>query len=294
MLRRRSIIALFAAATCLSQAAANTNATAESQIRQIESATGGRIGVCAVDVRTNTSIQNRARERFPMCSTFKLLAVGAVLQQVNHRKESLDRFIPYTQADILDYAPVTKEHVQDGGMTLGALCQAAIEQSDNTAGNLVLQTLGGPAGLTKFVRTLWADDVTRLDRNEPELNDVAPGDDRDSTSPAMMYGHLSLLLLKGFLSADLQSHLTQWLESSQTGAALIRAGVPAGWRVGDKTGRSHPGATNDVGVIYPPDGTPIFIAIYIFNPSASDEQRSEVISKIAHIVCDAFRPNLMR
>ena len=294
MRRTRFTIALLAASTCLPQLPATTETTAESQIKQIESATGGRIGVCAVDVRTNTSIQNRARERFPMCSTFKLLAVGAVLQQVNHRKESLDRFIPYTQADILDYAPVTKEHVQEGGMTLGALCQAAIEQSDNTAGNLVLQTLGGPAGLMKFVRTLWADDVTRLDRNEPELNDVAPGDDRDSTSPAMMHGHLSLLLLKGFLSADLQSHLTQWLESSQTGAAMIRAGVPPGWRVGDKTGRSHNGVTNDVGVIYPPDGTPIFIAIYIFNPSASDEQRSEVISKIAHIVCDAFRPNLMR
>src|SRR5689334_8611459 len=129
--------------------------------------TGSRIGVVAIDSATGRRIEHRPNERFLMCSTFKLLAAAAVLQRVDRGEEKLNRFIPYTQADILAYAPVTKQHLSEGGMKLGALCEAAIEQSDNTAGNLLLQAIGGPGGVTNFARSI-ADETTRLDRMEPE------------------------------------------------------------------------------------------------------------------------------
>ena len=154
-----------------------------TRIAGIEARIGGRIGVAALDTGSGKRLDYRAEERFPMCSTFKFLAAAAVLKRVDKGKEKLERFVPYSAKDILEYAPVTKEHLKEGGMTLGALCAAAIEQSDNTAGNLLLKAIGGPPGLTDFVRTL-GDRVTRLDRIEPELNSAIPGDERDTTTPA--------------------------------------------------------------------------------------------------------------
>jgi beta-lactamase class A len=221
-----------------------------------------------------------------MCSTFKLLAIGAVLQRVDRGDEKLDRFIPYGEKDLLEYAPVTRQHVQEGGMKLGALCEAAIEQSDNTAANLILQTIGGPNGVTQFARSI-DDSVTRLDRKEPELNDIAANDDRDTTSPAAICEDLRRLLQTDVLSKESRNRLDDWLQRNETGSALVLAGVPQGWRVGDKTGRSRSGATNDVAVIYPPDGAPIFVAIYAFG--GSDEQRSAAIASVARRICEIFR-----
>jgi beta-lactamase class A len=263
------------------------------QIVRIEQRTAARIGVVALDAKSNRRLQCRENERFPMCSTFKLLAVAAVLQRMDAGKEKLDRFVSYGEKDLLEYAPVTRQHVHEGGMTLGALCQAAIEESDNTAANLVLQTIDGPAGVTKFASS-FGDHVTRLDRNEPDLNDFRAGDDRDTTSPAAICEDLRRLLLTEVLSQESRNRLNHWLESSQTGAAMIRASIPPGWRVGDKTGRSRSGATNDVAVIYPPDGAPIFVAIYVLDASTSEEQRSAALSTVARFVCEAFRPDLTK
>src|SRR6059058_2391154 len=169
-----------------SSAAASTPPTTshfQNRIAAIETRTGGRIAVAALDTGNSKRLDYRLQERFPMCSTFKFLAAAAVLKRVDEKQEKLERFVPYDAKDILEYAPVTKEHLKDGGMALGALCAAAIEQSDNTAGNLLLNAIGGPAGLTNFVRTL-GDRVTRLDRIEPELNSAIPGDERDTTTPA--------------------------------------------------------------------------------------------------------------
>src|SRR5437899_12146634 len=145
-----------------------------------------------------------------MCSTFKFLAAAAVLKRVDEGKENLERFIRYSSQDLLEYAPVTKEHLKDGGMTLGALCAAAIEQSDNTAGNLLLDAIGGPSGLTNFVRSL-GDRVTRLDRIEPELNSAIPGDERDTTTPAALCSDIQRLLLGDALSEDSRRQLEAWL-----------------------------------------------------------------------------------
>jgi beta-lactamase class A len=261
----------------------------ENRIALIETETGSRIGVTAIDSGTGRRMEHRPNERFLMCSTFKLLAAAAVLQRVDRGEEKLDRFIRYSQADILEYAPVTKQHLAEGGMKLGALCKAAIEQSDNTAGNLLLQGIGGPAGLTKFARSL-GDQVTRLDRVEPDLNiPLKEGDERDTTSAAAMCVDLVRILATDSLSEKSRELLQDWLLNSETGANLIRAAVPGDWRVGDKTGRSGKGVTNDVAVLYPANGTRVFIAIYTVLSSVSEEKRSEIVANVAREVIAALR-----
>ena len=292
MLRSRFIIALLAEAA-FSQFAHAIDDSSEARIAEIERTNGPRIGIVAIDSKSGRRIEHRPDERFPMCSTFKLLAVSAALQRIDQAKEKLDRFIPYGEKDLLEYAPVTRQHVQEGGMKLEALCQAAIEQSDNTAANLILQAIDGPASVTKFARSI-GDPITRLDRKEPELNDFRPGEDKDTTSPAAICEDLRRLLMTDVLSQESRNRLNRWLESCQTGAGMIRASIPPVWRVGDKTGRSRSGATNDVAVIYPPDGAPIFVAIYIFNASTSDEQRSATVSTVARFVLEEFRPALTK
>jgi beta-lactamase class A len=175
-------------------------------------------------------------------------------------------------------------------MSLGDLCAAAVEQSDNTAGNLILQAIGGPAGLTAFSRTL-GDKDTRLDRMEPELNSATADDERDTTTPAAMQRDLELLLTGEVLSPTSRHRLNDWLEKNETGAEMIRAAVPNGWRVGDKTGRSGGGATNDIAVIRPPGGSPIFVAIYSTNSSPSPEIRAATIAEVTRLVLKSLRAN---
>jgi beta-lactamase class A len=240
----------------LSGSATSGENDSAAQIAAIETRIGGRIGVAALDTTNSEHVDYRADERFPMCSTFKFLAAAAVLKCVDEKKEKLERFVPYGAKEILEYAPVTKEHLKDGGMTLGTLCAAAIEQSDNTAGNLLLNAIGGPAGLTNFVRTL-GDKVTRLDRIEPDLNSAIPGDERDTTTPAAICSDMQRLLVGDALSEASRRQLEDWLQRNETGGPMIRAGVPKNWIIGDKTGRGSNGATNDIAIVRPPGRAPI-------------------------------------
>jgi beta-lactamase class A len=257
------------------------------RIASIEARTGGRIGVAALDTGSSKRVEYRSTERFPMCSTFKLLAAAAILQRVDRKQERLDRFVPYGEKDILEYAPVAKQHLKDGGMRLAALCQAAIEQSDNTAGNLLLDAIGGPVGLTNFARSL-GDQVTRLDRKEPELNSAMTGDDRDTTTPASMQADLLRLLTGDALSQSSRQQLEDWLQGNTTGASMIRSGMPAIWKVGDKTGRCGNGATNDVAILRPPNRAPILVAIYTIGSSAPSNERDTVLAKVAKIVSESL------
>jgi beta-lactamase class A len=177
-----------------------------NRIRSIEQGTGARIGVAALDTASGKRLDYRSEERFPMCSTFKFLAAAAVLKRVDAGREKLDRFLSFGAKDILEYAPVTKAHLKDSGMTFGALCAAAIEQSDNTAGNLLLDTIGGPVGPTKFAGSI-GDETTRLDREEPELNSAIPGDEHDTTSPAPMCANIQRLVLGNVLSESSRRQL---------------------------------------------------------------------------------------
>jgi beta-lactamase class A len=275
--------------TFLAASAASGENDATARIAAIETRIGGRIGVAALDTGNDKHLDYRAEERFPMCSTFKFLAAAAVLKRVDEKKERLERFVPYNAKDILEYAPVTKEHLKEGGMTLGALCEAAIEQSDNTAGNLLLNAIGGPAGLTNFVRAL-GDRVTRLDRIEPELNSAIPGDERDTTTPAAISSDMQRLLLGDALSEASRRKLDDWLQRNETGGSMIRAGVPKTWSVGDKTGRGSNGATNDIAIMRPPRGAPILLAIYSVGSTATANDRAAAIAEVTKVVAEFLKP----
>jgi beta-lactamase class A len=276
------VIGLSLLPLCLARAETDTN-----EFANLEKRTGGRIGLTAIDAAKNKRVDYRAQERFVMCSTFKVLAVAAVLKRVDEKKEKLDRFVAYGEAQLLSYAPVTRAHVTEGGMTLEALCAAAIEQSDNTAGNLLLEAIGGPKGWTEFARSL-GDNSSRLDRNEPDLNVVPPGDERDTTTPVAMANDLQRLFTSDVLTAASKARLEGWLQANQTGLKMIRASVPPDWRVGDKTGRSGDGTVNDIAVVRPPNGGPLFIAIYTYDPKESAEARDDLVATIAKTAIEAL------
>jgi beta-lactamase class A len=271
----------------LAASAASGENDAATRIAAIETRIGGRIGVAALDTANDKHVDYRAEERFAMCSTFKFLAAAAVLKRVDEKKDKLERFVPYGAKEIQEYAPVTKEHLNDGGMTLGALCAAAIEQSDNTAGNLLLNAIGGPAGLTNFARTL-GDRMTRLDRIEPDLNSAIPGDERDTTTPAAICSDMQRLLLGDALSEASRRQLEDWLQRNETGGPMIRAGVPKNWIIGDKTGRGSNGATNDIAIVRPPGRAPILLAIYSVRSTAAPDDRAAAIAEVAKIVAESM------
>jgi beta-lactamase class A len=279
------MVALFVLLFAVNAGGARSDAA--NQIAATQARLGGRIGVAALDTGSGKRFDYRADERFPMCSTFKFLAAAAVLKRIDEKQEQLDRFVSYDVKDILEYAPVTKAHLKEGGMTLGALCEAAIEQSDNTAGNLLLDAVGGPEGVTNFARSL-GDQVTRLDRKEPHLNSAIPGDDRDTTTPGSMLADMTRILTGDVLSRSLRSRLEDWLRGNKTGAAMIRAGVPPNWIIGDKTGRGANGATNDIAIMRPPDRAPVLLAIYSVGSTATANDRAAALAEVAKIVTESL------
>ncbi len=239
-------------------------------------------GVAMLDTGNGRRIAQRGDERFLMCSTFKLLAVAAVLARVDAGKEKLDRRIVFGPEVLLDYAPVTRRHVGAPGMSVAALCEAAITLSDNTAANLLLASLGGPAAVTRFVRGL-GDPVTRLDRIEPDLNDGGPGDMRDTTSPNAMLDTLQRLLLGNALAAASRDRLIAWVRACTTGLDKLRAGLPPDWQAGDKTGSGAHGESNDVAILWPPRRQPILVTAYYAGSSADSKQRSAVLAAVGRI-----------
>ncbi len=263
-------------------------ATAMARIEAIERNLGGRLGVAVLDTGNGQRLEHRAGERFPMCSTFKLLAAAAVLHRVDAQEDQLSRVIPYTKADLLEHAPVTSKHVDEGGMALVALCAAALQQSDNTAGNLLLRVIGGPEGLTRYARAL-GDQATRLDRFEPFLNSAAPGDERDTTTPAAMLGDLRVLLLGDALRPASRQQLDAWLVGNETGNEMLRAGLPKDWQVGDKTGRGARGATNDIAILRPPGKAPILVTVYFVDSTASPAARVAAIAEVGRVIAETFK-----
>ena len=223
-----------------------------------------------------------------MCSTFKLLAVAAILKRVDAGQERLDRKIAFGPSDLVVNSPITKVRVGEGSLTLAEICEAAMTMSDNTAGNLLLANLGGPAGLTAFARSL-GDQTTRLDRWEPDLNESVPGDPRDTTTPAAMLQNIRLLVLRDVLSASSRQQLTAWLLGNKTGDTRLRARLPKDWRVGDKTGAGERGTTNDVGLFWPTNRDPVIVSAYLTNSPASAEERNATIAAVGEAVANVLR-----
>ncbi len=253
------------------------------RLRAIESRALGRLGVCIVDTADGASFMHRPDERFLMCSTFKLMAAALVLQRVDAGLDRLDRVVPYGKADLVPYSPVTGPNAVAGGMALGALCQATVTTSDNTAVNLMLHSMGGPPALTLFMRSL-GDTVTRMDRLEPAVNRWQAGDARDTTSPRAMLTSMQRVLLGNALSATSREQLLAWLQANTTGGTRLRAGLPKTWRVGDKTGKADPGNDNDIGIVWPDSGAPLLVTAYLSESTAADAVQDRCIAEVGALL----------
>jgi beta-lactamase class A len=292
MHRRSFLAALAASAACVRARAAASSAEerlalANKRLAEIEAREGGRLGVFVRDSGAGATIEHRADERFPMCSTFKLLTAAAALKRVDDGAERLDRTIAYGPNDLLEYAPIAKARVAEGGMTVADLCAAAIDWSDNTAGNLVLQSIGGPAGFTAFARSL-GDELTRLDRNEPTLNESLPGDPRDTTSPRAMAADMQKVLVGDALSRSSRRQLQDWLLNDKVGDKRLRAGLPPSWRIGDKTGTGDRGSTNAVAIIWAPERAPLIATVYYTESSAPMDARNAIHKAIGGLITETF------
>lgn len=253
---------------------------------RIEAEGGGRLGVALLDTGSGARAEHRGTERFPLCSTFKLLAASAVLARVDQGDERLDRRVQFAPDDLVTYSPATQPRAGGAGMTLAELCEAAVVLSDNTAANLLLGAIGGPAGLTAYLRGL-GDATTRLDRIEPDLNAATPGDVRDTTSPVAMTDNLQRLVLGEALSARSRDQLTTWLVGNRTGDARLRAGLPQDWRVGDKTGTGDHDTANDVAVLWPRRRAPLVLTVYLTGAPGAIERRNSAIAAVARAVAAA-------
>ena len=249
------------------------------ELAGLERRHGGRLGVAMLDTSSGQRAGHRAGERFLLCSTGKLPVVGAVLARVDRGVERLDRRVVFGPDAILGWAPITRQHVGAPGMTVAGLCHAALTVSDNTAMNLLLETVGGPAAATRFVRSL-GDDVTRLDRHEPELN--VPDGDLDTTTPEAMLASMRRLLLGDVLSASSRAQLIDWLRHNTTGATQLRAGMPTDWKVGDKTGSGHT-QTNDVAIAWPPGRKPLLVTAYYEGPADQGDMRKAALAHVGKL-----------
>ncbi len=290
MITRRRLLAgapaaLLACAVVPSARAATPAKSLEQTFAAIEAKVGGRLGVAAYDTGSGLKAAWRGDERFPLCSTFKWLAGAAILARVDQGKETLKRKVPIRAEEIVTYSPATEKHVGET-MPLEQICEAAITLSDNTAGNLMLAALGGPEGFNAYVRSL-GDGVTHLDRIEPALNEAAPEDPRDTTTPLAMIADLDAALVGDALSRASRNKLTAWLIGNETGDARLRAGLPETWRVGDKTGTCNARTANDVGIAWPPSGKPVLIAVYLAESDVSPEAQNKAIADVARAVATA-------
>ena len=255
-------------------------------LRDVEKQYGIRLGVYAVNVHTGQTLSYREDEPFAMMSTFKTYAAAALLRRHQLASGFFATVVTYTEDDLVANSPVTSEHVATG-MTVAELCEAAITRSDNTAGNLLLRLLGGPAAITAFARDI-KDTRTRLDRWETELNTAIPGDDRDTTTPAAIGEGYRSLVLGDVLGEPEREQLKTWLLANTTGGERIRAGLPKDWKTADKTGSGDYGSANDVAITWTPDGTPIVLAILTTKGVEGAEYDNAALAAVAKVAAETL------
>jgi len=287
--RRQSLAGSFLALPVLAGISgigrAADSVSGEARLAALESKHPGRICVSILDMASGKRIEHRAGERILMCSTFKALLAALVLTRVDKGEEKLDRRIRYTKSDLLGNSPATEANVGDTGMTVAELCAAAVTLSDNAAANLLLASSGGPKAVTALCRGL-GDDITRLDRIEPELNvHDAPDDQRDTTTATAMLENLRRLLFTEVLTPASRSQLAAWLIMTKTGDARLRAGLPKDWLAGDKTGTNDDkfGNANDIAVLWPSNRAPIIVTAYCEIPGIASDERNAVLAEIGRI-----------
>lgn len=288
MITRRTAIASIVAATASPRALFAQNDTdLSATLATLETRSKGRLGV-AILFPSGKKVTHHADDRFPMCSTFKFLAASLVLQRVDQGKEHLDRSIAVSKTDLVPYSPETEKHA-GGSMTVAELSKAALTHSDNTAANLLLASFGGPPAITAFARSI-RDSMTRLDRTETTLNEGTPGDPRDTTTPNAMLANLQHILFGKILKPASRQQLTDWMLANTTGKPKFIAGLPADWKVADKTGAGDHGSNNDIGVLFPPSGKPVFITSYLTETPLSTDERNAIHADIARAIAANYRP----
>jgi beta-lactamase class A len=270
---RRAVLAA-AALPCLPALAA------EDRLAELERQCGGRLGVAILDTGNGRRWEQRSAERFALCSTFKFLLAAAVLARIDAGTEQAGRRIAYGKSDLVAWSPETEKHI--GGMTVADLLDAILLFSDNSAANLLLKSIGGPAGWTAFARSI-GDETSRLDRWEPELNVLAPGDLRDTTTPAAMLENLRAVFLGKVLSQASLLQLETGMNASTTGAKRLQAGLPAAWRLAGKTG-SGPRSRNDIALLRPPGRAPILACVYCMDAKLPDAGTDAIIAEIGRFI----------
>lgn len=261
------------------------NQATHKEFSQLEKKFDARLGVYAIDTGTNQTIAYRPNERFAFASTYKALAAGVLLQQ--NSIDTLNEVIKFTKEDLVDYSPVTEKHV-DTGMTLGEIAEAAVRYSDNTAGNILFHKIGGPKGYENALRKM-GDRVTMSDRFETELNEAIPGDIRDTSTAKAIATNLKELTVGNALPHQKRNILTDWMKGNATGDKLIRAGVPTDWVVADKSGAGSYGTRNDIAIVWPPNRSPIIIAILSSKDEKEATYDNQLIAKAAEVVVNAFK-----
>jgi len=256
------------------------------QVAALEKTSGGRIGVYALDTDTGKFAGHREEQRFPMCSTFKFLLAAAVLKRVDDGKGSLDHSLPIPNKPLVGHSPLTEPHA-GATMSVAALCNAILNQSDNTAANVLLDAIGGPSAITAFARSI-GDEFTRLDRKEPDLNSSIDGDPRDTTTPTAMAKNLQRILLGNLLKPTSRHQITEWMENSLTGLERLRKNMPEGWRAADKTGSNGEHTTNDIAVLWPIHRAPVIVTCYITQCPGPETKRGAMIAEIGRYVREAI------
>lgn len=258
----------------------------QKKFELLENSLDGKIGVYAINTENNQHIEYRANEFFPIQSTFKLILVSAFLKKSMADKQLLQQNLRYTKQDLIPGSPITEKHL-DSGMTIFQLCAAAMRYSDNTATNLLMKKIGGPKAVSTFARSI-GDQHFRIDHWEPYLNSD-PSDRHDSSTPMAMEQSLQKLILGNILGAAQRKQLVGWMKSNTTGNTKIRAGVPEGWLVADKTGSStHYGVSNDIAVLWPPHHAPIVVALYSVRNQKDAAPSNNVIAATTRILIDEF------
>ncbi|MFJ6841292.1 class A beta-lactamase [Streptomyces griseoluteus] len=289
LLRAGAALTAAAAATTSAPAFAAPRGPAapSAELAALEQRYGARLGVYARNTRTGATVAYRADEPFAMCSTFKAIAAAAVLRDHGGRA-ALGEVIHYPPADILSNSEQTRAH-QQTGMALGDVCAAAIQYSDNTAGNLMLRRIGGPAGLTRFFRSL-GDRVSRLDRWETDLNTAVPGDPRDTSTPRALGHTFELLTLGRALGGGEREQLVGWLRGNTTSGKRFGAGLPSGWVLADKTGTGSYASANDLGVAWTGRGTPLLLSVLSTRPEPDAPVDEALIEETARLLATTLAP----
>lgn len=258
-----------------------------TEVDRIERQLDARVGFAAYDLETEQRWEYNADQLFAMSSTFKTLACAVLLQRVDEGSEQLERRVEVSASDIVTYSPVTEAYADNQEISLFELCEATMTTSDNTAANLILQAIGGPQAVTAFVREL-GDSVTRLDRWETELNEAAPHDERDTSTPNAMVSNLEKLVVGNALSPQSKNQLREWLVNNEVADGLFRSQMPDEWVIGDRTGAGGFGSRSITAVIWPPGREPTIVAFYITETDASFEERNSAIAELGSVIRDVI------